>query len=284
MHNPKRSAFTLIEVLVVVSLIAIIIAMLMPALGKFRDSANDLVCQKNMANLMQGQVAYVNDNDQYFTPADRWVWSEGRLPLPGQQNAYANPTGANNVNSGDPTSLAGVMNGLLIEYYNVQESYVCPVADKMLPKRGWWAGESMVRSYVQTWNVGPYGFDRQSISDEETYDSVEFPADLAVFAEENTFAIDGGWQLFQNTGMNDGYFIAQNYDYLGSFHGTGPGLDQASTSGGIEIYDNNSELASGFSYAAMVDGHVEQVTYRGRTSANITYSRMYCDEDYANER
>ena len=46
------------------------------------------------------------------------------------------------------------------------------------------------------WNLGPYGFDRQSQSDEETLESIKDPAGMVVNCEENSFAL-WNWNIFK---------------------------------------------------------------------------------------
>jgi len=64
----KRKGFTLIELLVVVAIIAILAAMLMPALSKAREKARAAVCINNLKQLYTAFRMYINDYDQYLPP------------------------------------------------------------------------------------------------------------------------------------------------------------------------------------------------------------------------
>jgi prepilin-type N-terminal cleavage/methylation domain-containing protein len=60
--STSPGGFTLIELLVVVGIIAILIALLLPALSKARSSAQLVVCKSNMHQIYLSTVMYANDN------------------------------------------------------------------------------------------------------------------------------------------------------------------------------------------------------------------------------
>jgi prepilin-type processing-associated H-X9-DG protein/prepilin-type N-terminal cleavage/methylation domain-containing protein len=76
-------AFTLVELLVVIGIIALLISILLPALGRARQQSNLLVCQTHLRQIGQIVELYVNDN-QGSLPEGTWNPAGG--PLAGVVN------------------------------------------------------------------------------------------------------------------------------------------------------------------------------------------------------
>jgi prepilin-type N-terminal cleavage/methylation domain-containing protein/prepilin-type processing-associated H-X9-DG protein len=77
----KRVAFTLIELLVVVAIIAVLVSILLPALGKARESARGAICLSNLRQLSMANVQYgdmYNDTWPAVATGSLAVWNNTR--------------------------------------------------------------------------------------------------------------------------------------------------------------------------------------------------------------
>jgi len=73
----KKAAFTLIELLVVVAIIAVLVAVLLPALNAARARAKDVQCMSNQKQFFLAHLGYANDWNGWLTPIwdyKNWPW------------------------------------------------------------------------------------------------------------------------------------------------------------------------------------------------------------------
>ena len=90
-----KRGFTLVELLVVISIIAMLLAILMPSLQKAREQARIILCKSNGKQQYLGHLLYVEENNGRFflhkgyTPPQGWLWyrpsDEGMMTYKGSK-------------------------------------------------------------------------------------------------------------------------------------------------------------------------------------------------------
>jgi prepilin-type N-terminal cleavage/methylation domain-containing protein len=87
----RPRAFTLIEVLVVVAIIALLISILLPSLKRAREQAKMILCMDHQKELVSGTYYYSMDNKNRLPDRTTWVYvgqpnAQNVLPYPGPES------------------------------------------------------------------------------------------------------------------------------------------------------------------------------------------------------
>jgi prepilin-type processing-associated H-X9-DG protein len=190
-----RSAFTLVELLVIIAIIAILAALLLPVLSKTKLKSQQINCLNNQRQLQAGWLMYVHEQND-------------SLPLNAGEVAIYSPH-ASTTNSwvvGDVTvsaDLSFIRQGSIFPYVSNPDVYHCPSDLSTVDNTNALRTRSYSMDYYLNGDIDPQYFHNLPpgafVGLATRYSGISHPATVFVFLDENEKTInDGIFALFRD--------------------------------------------------------------------------------------
>jgi prepilin-type N-terminal cleavage/methylation domain-containing protein len=267
----KKRAFTLVELLVVIGIIAVLIAILMPALAAARQSAQRASCLSNLRQIGIGVFAYLAEYNGTmplqayigFTDNTHNTWS------------YSDAMGFDPTHNNEPYSILAYLD---FEYLKDKNTFICPAADPT---------NFFDPNYPYDWRSSCYGdadlgcgsaavFSYAQPVDGSSYPNIYY--DTWVKANQITnpsgrlmIADKGGLMYTDNTTNNWQDIRPTEYGFLY----TDGGVDNSGRHGGGPAPTVNHPASTALVNFVCVDGHGETSTYTDIQQPTEFYPNSY---------
>lgn len=185
----RRHGFTLVELLVVIGIIAVLIAILLPALNRAREAAKWTRCLSNLRQLSSSLISYAQDNHDYFPLAAASGWNDADwVYWQGGRNPNAN-----------------TVTGAIMQYLGTTvdvSMVICP-SDELASHPGY------PYSYSVNWHICPLNFPPNEMEPLMKWTRIPHASQIIMIIDESSQTIDDGCWAPEHY-FSDGHNLLSN--------------------------------------------------------------------------